>query len=282
MKNLNTQNHTALIIPCYNEADRLDTGKFISFLSENKNIHIIFVNDGSKDNTVGVLKRIHLAVPENSSVVDLKENGGKANAVRQGVLFALKSLRFCSNIGFLDADLATSLEEFVAMDQFLTENNYYKVLIGSRMSRMGAQIQRKASRKLFSAVVGMMIQSVSKLPINDTQCGAKIFNRDMAASVFAEEFHTDWLFDVEIFVRIRQQYGKNYAVSRIYEYPLMRWINMDGSKVSMKEIYRTPVMIAKIGLYYNVATSLESVAEKAKSLDIGSLVMKPSRIMTAA
>lgn len=282
MRIVNIENQTSVIIPCYNEADRLNTSKFISFLNENESFHIVFVNDGSTDNTVEVLKSIHRMVPEQTSVVDLHENGGKANAVRQGVLFTLKNLRNCNQIGFLDADLATSLEEFSSMSQFLYDNKNFEVLIGSRMSRMGAQIERKFSRKVFSSVVGMMIQSVSYLPINDTQCGAKLFNRKMASIVFAEEFQTDWLFDVEIFVRIRQTFGKQYATEAIYEYPLMKWVNMDGSKVSLKEIYRTPFMIAKIGLHYNLNNNIQTVAERAASINIETLVMKPSSILTAA
>ncbi len=248
MRNLNT---TSLVIPCYNEADRLDTGKFISYLSGQKDLHIIFVNDGSKDDTITVLNNIQKAVPKQCTVLDLAKNGGKAEAVRQGVLYALAN-HSCHHIGFLDADLATTLEEFSQMAEFIQRNSYYQAVIGSRMARMGANITRKISRKIFSTVVGMMIQSVSQLPINDTQCGAKIFNREMANKVFKSAFKTDWLFDVEIFVRVRQAYGKKYAMKRIYEYPLMEWINVEGSKVGMKEIYRTPIMIAKIGLVYHL------------------------------
>ncbi len=248
MKSFNT---VGLVIPCYNEAERLDVGKFISFLSGQDDIHIIFVNDGSKDHTIDVLKNIENVVPNQASVVDMEQNGGKAEAVRQGVLYALNHLPV-HHIGFLDADLATTLEEMEQMVEFAQRNSYYQVVMGSRMTRIGANITRKFSRKVFSAVVGMMIQTVSQLPVNDTQCGAKLFSREIAEQIFADSFKSDWLFDVELLVRIRQTYGKNYATQRIYEYPLMQWINADGSKVGLKEIYRTPIMIAKIGLLYHL------------------------------
>ncbi len=248
---MKTMNVTSLIIPCYNEADRLDTGKFISFLSDNKGIHIIFVNDGSKDDTLNVLNNIQKAAPENCTVLDMVQNGGKAEAVRQGVLLALNQYDH-SHIGFLDADLATTLEEFSQMSEFIKRNSFYQAVVGSRMARLGANISRKLSRKVFSKVVGTMINAVSGLPINDTQCGAKIFSREMATRIFEAGFKTDWLFDVELFVRARQAFGKQYAARRMYEYPLMQWVNAEGSKVGLKEIYRTPIMIAKIGLLYNL------------------------------
>ena len=40
-----------IIIPCYNEAERLDTNSFIAYLSQNTHLHFIFVDDGSTDNT---------------------------------------------------------------------------------------------------------------------------------------------------------------------------------------------------------------------------------------
>ncbi len=256
------------VIPCYNEAERLDTSKIISFLSEHPEIHAVLVNDGSTDSTIDVLNEINRNCPTNSSVVDLQQNGGKAEAVRQGVLFALRHTS-ASHIGFMDADLSTSMEEMSRMAGFISDNDYYEAIVGSRMTRMGANIKRKFSRKVFSAVVGMMIQAVCKLPVNDTQCGAKIFSRRMAATIFANEFRSDWLFDVELFIRIRQEYGKNFAKKRVYEYPLMSWVNADGSKVGLKEIYRTPYKLAAIHLYYNVPVLawLETLTDTAMSIE---------------
>ncbi len=249
----------ALIVPCYNEADRLDGNSFISFVSARKDIKLVFVNDGSKDNTAEVLSKLASRLPEKIFFVDLKKNGGKAEAVRQGVLYASENLD-CDFIGFLDADLSTDLFEMESMFHFIRENDFYEGVVGSRISRMGAEVKRKWSRKIFSSVVGAMIYSVTRVEINDTQCGAKIFSKNFIDKAFKDPFHTDWLFDVEVFVRLKKELGKSTLQKKIYEYPLMKWVNADGSKVGMKEIYRTPVMIAKIGWKYNVVDKWASAS----------------------
>ncbi len=242
----------AIIIPCYNEGDRIDSHTIQTFLALRNDFKIILVNDGSKDNTLERLQAIKKESPDKIEVVDLKVNGGKAEAVRQGVLSALENPSF-EYIGFLDADFSTTLEEFETITKFIRTNSYFKAVIGSRLMRSGAQIKRKLSRRVFSLVVRLLIRVVSRLSIKDTQCGAKIFHREMAKIAFKEAFITDWLFDVEIFIRFRKYFGKHATSKIIYEYPLMRWINPEGSKVSMKEIYRTPLMILKIDYYYNQA-----------------------------
>ncbi len=275
-------NQTCIVIPCYNEEKRLDVNKISSFISQRKNFHLVLVNDGSTDRTIDKLNIIHDFSSDRVHVVDLKQNGGKAGAVRQGVLFALKHLRGCNYIGYLDADLATSLEEFEAMDTFIRNNSYYQLLLGSRMSRIGANIDREGSRKLFSICVKCIIGKITGLPINDTQCGAKVFTREIAADVFATPFHTDWVFDVELFIRIRQILGKNQAIQRLYEYPLMKWTEVGGSKLTMKEIYRTPYMLAKIAWLYNVSEVLANKVSQPLKDQLSSIKLEPSNILSAA
>ena len=45
----------AIIIPCYNEADRLDANKFTEYLLQNAHVHFYFIDDGSTDNTISII-----------------------------------------------------------------------------------------------------------------------------------------------------------------------------------------------------------------------------------
>ena len=100
---------TCLVVPCYNEAGRLNAEQLIAYLDLNQWLHICFVNDGSKDNTMGVLTDVTRQAPNSTSIVNLERNHGKAEAVRKGMMICNKG-GYYDFIGFLDADMATPLE----------------------------------------------------------------------------------------------------------------------------------------------------------------------------
>ena len=76
------------VIPCYNERRRLDADAFREFLLDHENIGFLLVNDGSTDGTRELLDELVLGNPERLSVLHLERNGGKAEAVRRGLLEA--------------------------------------------------------------------------------------------------------------------------------------------------------------------------------------------------
>src|SRR5262245_36781960 len=94
----------AVVVPCYNEAQRLNVEAFIRF-AQSGVANLLLVNDGSRDGTLGVLAAVRNAAPESVRVVDLTRNTGKAEAVRRGMLEALND--DAEFVGFWDADLAT-------------------------------------------------------------------------------------------------------------------------------------------------------------------------------
>src|SRR6266550_3704707 len=103
---------TCLVVPCYNEALRLRTAEFVSFALAEQQLFLCLVNDGSTDGTRAVLDRIISRVPERSFCLDLQANNGKAEAVRQGLLYAARHVPEAAFLGFWDADLSTPLSEF--------------------------------------------------------------------------------------------------------------------------------------------------------------------------
>ena len=123
---------TTIIVPCYNEEKRLPVEEFISFAENNDDVRFVFVNDGSQDNTPEILKALSRRNPL-LSVIHLKENRGKAEAVRQGVLHALKHFS-PDYIGYWDADLATPLHE---IRKFVDDLSFSpcQIIIGSRLIR---------------------------------------------------------------------------------------------------------------------------------------------------
>src|ERR1700746_3035978 len=72
----------SIIVPCFNEESRLRLDLFSGFLQSEQTIHFLFVNDGSRDGTLRLLRQFELEHPERVSVLDKHVNGGKAEAVR--------------------------------------------------------------------------------------------------------------------------------------------------------------------------------------------------------
>lgn len=84
------------------------------------------------------------------------------------------------------------------------------------------------------------------MDIKDTQCGAKIFRKDVVRLLFSEKFLTKWLFDVELFIRLRKTFSLEKAKKMICEQPLKRWIHVDGSKLSMKDSFKIIFQLGQI------------------------------------
>ena len=145
-----------VVIPCYNEEERLLSKEFTEFIEKNSGYHLCFVNDGSKDKTIDVLNKLRKGREDFITVYDCKKNGGKAEAVRQGMLHMAKH-EDLDYIGFLDADLSTDLSDFDDLVKTI-ENSNYKIVSGSRISRMGADITKESARKIISLTINFIIR----------------------------------------------------------------------------------------------------------------------------
>ncbi len=239
-----------VVIPCYNEEDRLLSKSFIDFVNANSGYHLCFVNDGSTDNTLDVLNAIRKGRENYISVYDCVVNGGKAEAVRRGMLYLSKKTEL-DYIGFLDADLSTDFQDFELLVQTIEESDF-KIVSGSRISRMGANITKESARALISKTINLMIRTILSMDFKDTQCGAKIFRRDSVQQLFSDAFITRWLFDVEIFMRLKNEVGVEKANQLICERPLNRWIHADGSKLSFKDSLKIGFQLMNIAWNYSI------------------------------
>lgn len=235
-----TKKKVALIIPCFNEEKRLDIESFLS----NENVFLyVFVNDGSTDNTLTILQDNFKG---NHHILNLEKNIGKANAVRAGFLFIKHISEFeqLDSIGFLDADLSVSLEEVskIILNKQIMFN--YDSVWGSRIKKLGNNIERNIFRhilgRIFSTFVGISFNS----NVYDSQCGFKLFKKELISNVFQEEFISNWIFDIEILNRIEKV--------NIFEYPLENWIEKKGSKLKIKHYLWTVIDFLKIYRKYKL------------------------------
>lgn len=225
-----------IVIPCYNEASRLPLAAYHNFLANNQDSHIVFANDGSKDNTLTVLQQLENQFSSQVSVYNLKSNSGKAQAVRAATLFCFGNFKDFKTIGYLDADLSTSLEEYTSITNYVKEE--VVCAFGSRILKIDNHIDRKQYRFLIGRGVATMISRQLGISIYDSQCGCKVFSKEIAQELFKEKFISKWLFDVELFHRLIKLYSHKEMKNVCREIPLKSWVDVDESKVSMLYFFK--------------------------------------------
>jgi glycosyltransferase involved in cell wall biosynthesis len=226
---------TSIIIPCYNEANRLHLEVFLNFARKNPKISFIFVDDGSKDLTISLLCGAMAALPDQVDVLTMARNAGKAEAVRHGLKFAAE--RGDKYIAFLDADLATPLNAINDFISVADRLDNIDVVFGSRAGGLGRRVYRDVHRKMISLVCASMGRMATGLALRDTQCGAKLFrNTEHLMNCLDAPFTAGWLFDVELFLRIsnpNKRERKNF-----FEYPVLEWTEIPGSNIKFSDVIK--------------------------------------------
>ena len=239
---------TAIIIPCYNEANRFPLNRYLSFLKFKHKVILYFINDGSTDQTFDVLSKLKKLANDKIQIVSLTKNQGKAEAVRSGMLEAQRNKDiYC--FAYLDADLSTSLEECLRLADRIDSQK--ELVFGSRIKKNDNNIRVKNSRFIIGRIIAAFISMMLKISVYDTQCGCKIFTLKWSKMVFKDPFLTSWLFDVEIFYRLINKFGRKSILNKIEEVPLKEWINVDDSKVSLSYGFKVWFDILKIYRYYD-------------------------------
>jgi hypothetical protein len=170
-------------------------------------------------------------------VLDLPHNMGKSEAVRQGILEALRWQP--DFVGYWDADLATPLESVGGFCEVLARREEIQLVIGCRLRLQGHRIAREPLRDILGRSFAMAASRVLGLRICDTQCGAKMLRVTPAVEdAFDRPFLSRWIFDVELMARILASVaGKRAEASDgiVYEFPLEQWSAVPGSKLKAKD-----------------------------------------------
>lgn len=211
----------SVVIPAYNEQDRIvaTLRRTLEYLEQrHPDSEVLVVDDGSSDETGDRVQDVAAEEPR-LSLVRLADNRGKGAAVRTGVLDARGE-----RILFMDADLATPIEELEKLEPFLDQG--YDVAIGSRgLAASDIRKRQPFPRELMGRTFNVIVRSLLLGGFRDTQCGFKLFTRDAARDLFGAQTLDGFAFDVEVLLLAKD---RGY---RIREVPVV-WYHAPNSKVS--------------------------------------------------
>lgn len=241
-----------IVVPCFNEADRLPVEGFARFAPTMPGLRFVLVDDGSSDATLEVLRALERRDPRRFTVLDLPYNRGKAEAVRAGMQRAFAEAP--DFVGYWDADLATPLEEIPRFVEALEAVSTREMIFGARVQMLGRSIRRRALRHYVGRVFATLASQTLGLPVYDTQCGAKLFRSGPETSaLFDEPFLSTWAFDVELVARRIARggpEGRARARDAIFELPLECWTDMGISKVRPLDLGRATLDLLRIRQRY--------------------------------
>jgi dolichyl-phosphate beta-glucosyltransferase len=210
----------SIVIPAYNEGERLGATleQVLAYVRQQGwDAEVIVVNDGSRDNTAGIVREFAESNPI-LRVVENPGNRGKGYSVRNGILNSRGDI-----VIFSDADLSAPIEEMPKLLQALAAGA--DIAIGSRWLRAELQTQRQSlHRQVFGRIFNLLLRMILGLQFKDTQCGFKAFTRRAAQTILPLQRIERWGFDPEILFLARK-FG-----FRVEEVPV-RWGHSGGTRI---------------------------------------------------
>lgn len=224
---MNHLKRVAFVIPAYNEGERIKPTleRYLDYFGREKGLEfvIIVVLNACKDNTRDVVE----SFGSNKIVILEFERGGKGFAITEGFKEAIKL--GWELIGFLDADGSTPPAAFNGLIRHIGD---YDGIIADRWD-FRSKITPKQSlfRRFISRGYNLIVRSLFLFHHRDTQCGAKLFKKELLEKIVGRLGSSEWGFDVDLLFYARRE------KARIKSIPT-EWHDEIGSHINLK---KTPI-----------------------------------------
>ena len=226
----------SIVVPAHNEEKRIRKmlEGYGSFFTEKKNkkeienFEILVVINNTKDKTEELVKEFSKKY-KGIKYLNFKQ-GGKGFAIIEGFKDALK--RDNEVIGFVDADMATPPEAFYDL---IKNINNYDGIIADRWNKKSRIVPKQnLFRRFISRGYNIIVRILFLMPFRDTQCGAKLYKREILEKNYKKLITINWNFDIALLYCLRKE-----SNARIKTIPTL-WHDEKGSKVHLK---RTPILM---------------------------------------
>ena len=221
-----------VVVPCFNESKRIVAANFVPLVDE-LNCKILFIDDGSMDDTVDKIVSLPLK-SDSYSIVSLPRNKGKANAVLAGIKLALDA-NF-EQIGLFDADGAIHPADLGAAFDLIEDSPGVSVVSGARVLLAGNDVIRKTQRRWIGRVIATLVSLIIEIQVYDPQSPCKVYRAADLKRILVLQIDTKWFVDAELlsYLKSIQTPGSKWLL----EFPVTKWQDVDGSKLSLLSFFK--------------------------------------------
>ena len=216
----------SIVIPLYNESKRAKkTFKILKkFIKKNRiSVEIIFVNDGSSDESANLIKEFLFKIKNKKikhRLISYKKNMGKGYAVIQGI--RKSTYPWILTCDFDMSVLPSTYTDWLAKNYILKKNCAYFASRNLKKSK----IKTLWIRKFYGLFFKLFIKSLFNIKLTDTQCGYKIYNSSYIKKILPKLKSYRYVHDVEIIIHLMNK------KIEIKELPI-KWTHREGSKISL-------------------------------------------------
>jgi dolichyl-phosphate beta-glucosyltransferase len=248
----------SIVIPCYNEANRKNLirrlNKIYNYMTYHTDIEfeLIFVNDGSTDNTIAMLNEFAQHKTDNVeiSIISYERNIGKGFALKQGISKA-KGLYTLMT----DADLSIPLKNIRRFYDYIIDTDNPQLVIGNRTN----EYNKNTTRKLLTMSAKICTKKLIGIhESGDTQCGFKMFPTNEVQSILDFINSDRWLFDIELILYMQ-------ALGEKIKYIDVKSRNNLPSTINNKEAITTSIKELLMIMAYKNST-ISYIAERKNDL----------------
>ena len=228
----------SLIIPAYNEDKRIRRtldDYYNGFTAEFDNFEIIVEMDGCTDKTTEIVSEF-CHDKTDIRILEYDNRLGKGGGLRRGFMAADGDI-----IGFTDADNSTKVREFIKLIRIL-DSGGGDIVVGQRYSGFNSI---PLVRRAFSRGFNLLVRLLFRLNIRDTQCGAKVFKKEVVKDVLSQLIILDFAFDVNFLYSAKKLGVKIEEVEIEWEYK-------EGSRVKLFSVTKKMFLsLIRLRLYYS-------------------------------
>jgi glycosyltransferase involved in cell wall biosynthesis len=163
----------SIVIPLYNEAESLpELMEWINRVLEKRKFEVVFVDDGSKDDSWSVIENLKTNYPGKVKGIKFARNYGKSAGLQKGFEASIGAVIFT-----MDADLQDSPDEILVMEKLLLDGGFD--LISGWKKERHDPLSKTIPTKLYN----WMTRRVSGIYLNDFNCGLKCYKHDVVKAI---------------------------------------------------------------------------------------------------